>query len=66
MRFFQVEAADGEGAFLIATTDTASEAVKKLTDALDRHKRAWASDETGADVSMDDLVARARQERGDS
>jgi hypothetical protein len=66
MRFFQVEAAEGAEVFLIATTDTASEAVIKLTDALDRHARAWATDETGTDVSMEDLIARARQERGTS
>ena len=66
MRFFQIEAVDSDDAFLIATTDTASEAVEKLTDALNRHTRAWASDETGAEVSLDDLTARAHEERGGS
>lgn len=64
MGAYQVEASDGAESFVIATTDRASEAIKKFADALERHRRAWVTDETGLDVSMEDLVALARNEIG--
>ena len=47
-----------------ATTDTAALAITRLQEARVRYLRAWVSDETGDNVSVPDLIARATAERG--
>ena len=64
MRVYQVSALNDEGAVVVfATTDTASLAIIRLQEARARHLRAWVSDETGNDISIPDLIARADEER---
>ena len=47
---------------VFATTDTAALAISRLQEARARYLRAWVSDETGIDVHVPDLIARAAQE----
>ena len=64
MRVYQVSALDAEGAMVnFATTDLAVLAIARLQEARARHLRAWVSDETGADISIPDLIVRADEER---
>ena len=64
MRVYQVSALNEEGAEVVfATTDTATLAILRLQEARARHLRAWVSDETGNDISIPDLIARADEER---
>ena len=64
MRAFQVSGLNAEGAAVVfATTDTATLAIARLQEARARYLRAWVSDETGVDLSVPDLIARAAQER---
>ena len=64
MRVYQVSGLDRAGAAVVfATTDTASLAIMRLQEARVRYLRAWVSDETGLDVSVPDLIARAKEER---
>jgi hypothetical protein len=65
VRVFQVSGLNAEGAAVVfATTDTAALAIARLQEARARYLRAWVSDETGVDLSVPDLIARAAEERG--
>ena len=64
MRVYQVSGLDRAGeAVVFATTDTAGLAIARLQEARVRYLRAWVSDETGVDLKVPDLIARAREER---
>ena len=64
MRVYQVSGLSSDGvAVVFATTDMASLAITRLQEARVRYLRAWVSDETGIDVSVPDLIARAGKER---
>lgn len=64
MRIYQVSGLNSEGAAVVfATTDTASLAITRLQEARVRYLGAWVIDETGFDVSVPDLIARAKDER---
>jgi len=66
MRAFEIAATDAQSRVVtLLTTDTATEALEKLKDALTLYRRAWVVDEVGADVSIDRLSEMARQERGE-
>lgn len=64
MRAYQIAAASEGHALALGTTDTASDALQKLWLALDQYGRAWVTDHTGADVSIEELTARANEEGG--
>lgn len=65
MRVYQVSGLNSKGAVVaFATTDTAALAITRLQEARVRYLRAWVSDETGDNVSVPDLIARATAERG--
>jgi hypothetical protein len=64
VRVYQVNALNAEGALVdVATTDVAVLAIARLQEARVRHLRAWVTDETGRDVHVPDLIARAEAER---
>ena len=64
MRVYQIGGLDAQGSMVVfATTDTAALAIMRLQEARARFLRAWVSDETGADVGVPDLIARAADER---
>jgi PAB1-binding protein PBP1 len=66
VRVYQVSALNAEGALVnFATTDVAVLAIARLQEARARHLRAWVTDETGNDVRVPDLIARADAERAD-
>jgi len=54
---------DDDGVQVLVTTDTAIEAIAKLASATATHRRVWVKDETGLDVTRDELMARASAER---
>jgi hypothetical protein len=63
VKAYQVSGLDSNGETVsYATTDTASLAVHRLQEARVHFLRAWVSDETGVDLSVPDLLARARAE----
>lgn len=62
-RAYVVLAAKGTGIMLVGTTDTASEALIKLADALNQHAFAWAEDEPGFEISPAELRARSYEEQ---
>jgi hypothetical protein len=63
LRAYEVQGVTDTGETIsIATTDTASDALTKLRDAVTRYRRVWVVDESGADVSIDDLLARTNEE----
>ncbi len=63
MAIYSIKGVDeGERVVDVAAADTAKLAVTKFIDALEQYRRAWVSDQTGADVSMDDLVQLAISE----
>ena len=63
MKAFQVSGLDAAGAAVVfATTDTAALALTRLQEARVRYLRAWVSDETGHDLRVPDLIARAAEE----
>ena len=62
MSKYQICAVDNDGVHVLVTTDTAIEAIAKLAGATETHRRAWVKDETGLDVTPDDLMARALAE----
>jgi hypothetical protein len=65
VRVYQVSGLNSKGAVVaFATTDTAALAITRLQEARGRYLRAWVSDETGDNVSVPDLIARATAERG--
>lgn len=65
VRVYQVSGLNSKGAVVaFATTDTAALAITRLQEARVRYLRAWVSDETGDNVSVPDLIARATAERG--
>ena len=64
MRIYQIGAATGGHSLALGTTDTASDALQKLRHALEEYGRAWVTDYTGADVSLEELAARALEEAG--
>jgi hypothetical protein len=64
VRVYQVSGLDANGVEVaFATTDTAALAIKRLQEARARYLRAWVSDETGSNVSVPLLLARAAEER---
>ena len=64
MKVFQVSGINAEGLQVVfATTDTAAMAINRLQEARVRFLRAWVSDESGVDVRVPDLLARAAEER---
>ena len=67
MRVYQIGGLDAEGAEVaFATTDTAVLAIGRLQEARARYLRAWVTDETGVDISVPDLIARAASERANA
>ena len=67
MRVYQIGGLDVEGAEVaFATTDTAVLAIGRLQEARARYLRAWVTDETGVDISVPDLIARAASERANA
>ena len=67
MRVYQIGGLDAEGAEVaFATTDTAVLAIGRLQEARARFLRAWVTDETGVDISVPDLIARAASERANA
>jgi hypothetical protein len=63
MPTYQICAVDDNGVNVVTTCDSATEAVAKLAGAAETHRRAWVADETGHDVTPDELMARALGER---
>jgi tRNA G26 N,N-dimethylase Trm1 len=64
VRAYQVSGLNSEGAVVVfTTTDTAGLAITRLQEARVRYLRAWVSDETGIDLAVPDLLARAEEER---
>jgi hypothetical protein len=67
MRAYEIGALDAQGAMVaFATTDTAVMAITRLQEARARFLRAWVSDETGVNISIPDLIARAADERANA
>ena len=67
MRVYQIGGLDAKGAEVaFATTDTAVLAIGRLQEARARYLRAWVTDETGVDISVPDLIARAASERANA
>ena len=67
MRVYQVGGLDAQGAMVaFATADTAVMALARLQEARGRFLRAWVSDETGSDIRIPDLIARAAHERANA
>ena len=64
MQVYQIGAASDGQSVVLGTTDTASDALKKLRLALDQYDRAWVIDCAGADISIAELMARAGTESG--
>ena len=64
MPAYQISAAGDDGVKVLATTDTATEALQKFKSALEDYRRAWVTDETGADVQIEELMVRAFGEQG--
>jgi hypothetical protein len=54
---------DGE-IVVVATVDTATDALTKCSDAEQVYRRVWVTDETGKDVSVEQLLARSEEEVG--
>lgn len=65
MRKYEIRAVNGGEVVNIATADTASEALIKVIDARAQYRRAWVKDETGRDVSLSELSARADDEHNE-
>ena len=64
MRVYEIGGLDAHGAMVaFANTDTASLAITRLQEARVLFLRAWVSDETGVNISVPDLIARAADER---
>ena len=64
MHSYQVSAVGDDGVTMLATTDTATQALEKFKAAIKDYRRAWVTDDTGADVSMKELIVSALREQG--
>jgi hypothetical protein len=64
---YEVRAVDETGQVVsIATTDKASDALTKIRDSVASYRRIWVQDETGGDMSIQRLLARADEEGTDT
>jgi hypothetical protein len=54
---------EGASVIVVATTDTASEALIKVIDARSQYRRAWVTDERGRDADLPQLNALVEEER---
>ena len=64
MPVYEIRAIDQDrNVTVVATTDMATAALVKFRDALPRYRRTWVSDESGSDVSHEELMARSNCER---
>ena len=64
MPVYEVKAVGHDRAVvIIGTTDTATAALIKFRDALPSYRRVWVSDESGADVSQEELIVRSIREQ---
>lgn len=63
MRIYEIRAAKGGQVVSVATVDSATAALMKLSDAQHHYQRVWVVDEKRADVSKDLLLARSWEER---
>ena len=63
MPTYEICVVGDDGVQVLVTTDTAIEAIAKLAGAAEAHRRAWVKDQTGLDVTPDELIALASAER---
>jgi hypothetical protein len=64
VRVYRINAVNKDGrAVVLGTTDTASQALSRVRDALGDYPRAWVTDETDLDVSLVELVHTSREEQ---
>lgn len=64
MTAYQILVVGDDGVTVLATTDTATEALAKFKGALDDFRRVWVTNETGADLLVAELIARSLGEQG--
>lgn len=64
MRVYRINAVNKDGrAIVLGTTDTASQALNNIRDALGDYPRAWVTDETDLDVSLVELMRTTQEEQ---